>query len=112
MGFTDDASSILFRFFYWDGYWGSVVRDSTGYSGELLNISEYPEAFDYAGNSLKDVFFEFLYAVDDYVEIEKRLNEDIGDVSLTEEELDEMYQRFLEILRERYPDKWNDEEEM
>ena len=29
---------------------------------------------------------------------------------LTEEDIEEMYQRFLVRLRERYPDKWNDGE--
>lgn len=43
--------------------------------------------------------------VDDYEEPED------GEFSpLTEEEIEEMYQRFLVRLRERYPDKWNDGE--
>lgn len=66
MGSVGDINCVLFRFFFWDGYWGNVFRDSDGYFGELLNI---------------------------------------------EEELDEMYQRFLARLRERYPDEGDDGEE-
>lgn len=51
------------------------------------------------------MFLEFLCAVDDYDEIEERLQEDVEVPPLTDEELDEMYQRFLARLRERYPDE-------
>ena len=57
------------------------------------------------------MFLEFLCAVDDYEEIEERLQEDVEVPPLTDEELDEMYQRFLARLRERYPDEGDDGEE-
>lgn len=87
---------------------GSVFRDSEGYFGDLLNIEEEPEEFGYEGASLGEVFLEFLCAVDDYEEIEKRLQEDVEVPPLTDEELDEMYQRFLARLRERYLDEGDD----
>ena len=47
MGSVGDINCVLFRFFYWDGYWGNVFGDSEGYFGELLNIEEDPEEFGY-----------------------------------------------------------------
>lgn len=111
MGSVGDINCVLFRFFFWDGYWGNVFRDSDGYFGELLNIEEEPEEFGYEGASLGEVFLEFLCAVDDYDEIEERMQEDVEVPPLTDEELDEMYQRFLARLRERYPDEGDDGEE-
>ena len=40
MGSVGDINCVLFRFFFWDGYWGNVFRDSDGYFGELLNIED------------------------------------------------------------------------
>ena len=45
MGSVGYHSCVLFRFFFWDGYWGYVFRDSEGYFGELLNIEEELEEF-------------------------------------------------------------------
>ena len=108
MGSVGDINCVLFRFFYWDGYWGNVFGDSEGYFGELLNIEEDPEEFGYEGASLGEGFLELLCEVDDYEEIEKRLQEDVEVPPLTDEELDEMYQRFLARLRERYLDEGDD----
>ena len=89
-------------FFGYGGNWGSFYEVEDGYIGELLGIpeEEYPDGYIYCGNTPAETFGDFLDAVYVYELVQERDRNPIGVEPLSEEEVEDMYCKFLKRIKE------------
>lgn len=90
-------------FLTYRGCWGSLHVSADGCMGRILGIPEedYPEGYTYFGMTPSEAFLDFLNAVYVFKLIEYRDAHLIDITPLSEEEIEEMYQKFLRRIREK-----------
>ena len=84
------------------GNWGSFYEVEDGYIGELIGIpeEEYPDGYIYCGNTPAETFGDFLDAVYVYELVQERDRNPIEVEPLSEEEVEDMYCKFLKRIKE------------
>ena len=89
-------------FFGYGGNWGSFYEVEDGYIGELIGIpeEEYPDGYIYCGNTPAETFGDFLDAVYGYELVQERDRNPIEVEPLSEEEVEDMYCKFLKRVKE------------
>ena len=87
-------------FFGYRGNWGSFHEVEDGYIGELLGIpeEEYSDGYIYCGDTPAETFRDFLDAVYVYELVQERDRNPIGVEPLSEEEVEDMYCKFLKRM--------------